>query len=54
MLGMGVPRVPQTLPDFDAQNRAIRPISMRGRIWQRRIAVGGAVGTNLGIVRGRL
>ena len=30
MLGRGPPEAPPTLPNFDAQNRAIRPISLRG------------------------
>ena len=30
MLGRGPPGAPPTLPNFDARNRAIGPISMRG------------------------
>ena len=32
MLGRGALGAPPTPPNFDAQNRAIRPISMRGNV----------------------
>ena len=41
MLGRHAPGVPPTLPNFDAQNRAIRPISMRGGTGSDVLGVGG-------------
>ena len=41
MLGRGPPGAPPTLLNFDARNRAIRPISMRGSTSSDRLRGGG-------------